>query len=539
MNSSRLAGLGAPAPAPPVIDVPPGGSKLIRVITRLNMGGAARHAILLTRYARVPRGASLLVTGEVERHEEDLLHLAQANGVRLVRISTLRNSAGLREDVASFIHLYRLFRRERPVIVDLHLTKARVLGGVAARLAGVPVVLETFHGTLFEGYYDRVRTTILVSIERLLARFMDGIIVVSESVAADLIARRVVPRDRTYVIPLGLDLEQIGAKSAPGKLRAILAMDDRSPLVGVVARLVPIKGLRSFIEAAAIIAQAEPDARFVIIGDGPERPALERQAEALGLAARLTLLGWRRDVEDLYPEIDVVVLPSKNEGTPASLIEAMAAGRAVVATRAGGVPDVVTDEVDGLVVPVGDPPALATAILQLLRDPQRRRQLGEAARQTALLRFSINRLVVDMERLYQSLLPDGGEGWPRRRPGPAARPADTRPTPPPRSNRLGWRVVSASWAMGILIESVWPVGAWFRPLEAGRHLVAFAVLTLLLRRVPLPLRSAVLLSFLYGLVMEIIQIPLPYRSGRLSDLLVNMVGIAAAGAVQWVVDATR
>ncbi|MGH2395667.1 MAG: glycosyltransferase family 4 protein [bacterium] len=375
------------------------------MITRLNIGGVAFHAILLTRHVGKLEGRSLLVAGEVDPHEGDMLNLALSNGIRVVKIATLRNSAGLREDLASFIGLYRLFRRERPSIADLHMTKARVLGGIAARLAGVPIVLETFHGTLFEGYYGPLRTKILVAVERIIARLMDGIIAVSERVAADLVARRIAPRERIHVILPGLDLDRFDASSAAGRLRASLGVNDGSPIVGVVARLVPIKGLQTFVAAAALVAKAVPSARFVIIGDGPERLALELQSKALGLSDRLTLIGWRRDVEDLYQDIDVVVLPSKNEGTPVTVIEAMAAGRAIVATQVGGVPDVVTSGVDGILVSAGDIQALAEAIVQLLRDPQRRCQMGKAARQTAQCRFSIDRLVTDIDGLYRSLLP--------------------------------------------------------------------------------------------------------------------------------------
>jgi glycosyltransferase involved in cell wall biosynthesis len=492
--------------------------KVVRVITRLNIGGPAVHAVLLARRLGNGEGPAVLVTGEVEPHEGDMRHLAEAAGLRLVRIPTLRNSAGLREDLLSLIHLYRVFRRERPTIAHLHLTKARVLGGIAARLAGVPVVLETFHGTLFDGYFGRVKTRILLGVERLIARLMDGIIAISDRVAADLVARRVAPADRIQVVPLGLDLGRFETPAATGRLRAALGVDAGTPLVGAVARLVPIKGLQTFVEAAAIVVGAEPRARFAIVGDGPERPALERQVKALALADHLTMLGWRRDVADLYPDLDVVVQPSLNEGTPLTLIEAMAAGRAVVATRVGGVPDLVTDGADGVLVPAGNAPALAEAVVRLLGDPQQRRRLGEAARHTARRRFSSDRLVSDMDALYRACT------------------GHRQTTVSHRRTLLYWRATAVLWAAGILGVSIAPIGPWPRPLEAARHVLAFAGLTFLLRRAPLPLSAAAALSFIYGLAMEVIQIPIPYRSGRLVDLFVDIVGIAAAGLVLWMAD---
>ncbi len=373
--------------------------KVFCVITRLNIGGSAQHVILVAHHLNGPRWACSLVTGRVDAHEGDMMDLAYVRRVEPVVISTLRNGAGPTADLASLFRLYRLFRRERPAIVDLHLFKARLLGGIAARLAGVPVVVETFHGTQFAGYYRPVASWVLLWIERLLARLMDAVVVVSDEVGRELIRQKVIHPRKVHVIPLGLELNRF-MQTPRGMLQRELGMPESVPLVGLVGRLVPIKGVRYFIAAAARVALALPQARFVVIGDGPERDALERQSRHAGLGDRLIFLGWRRDVEWLYPDLDVVVLSSLNEGTPVSIIEAMAAGRPVVATQVGGIPDLIQDGVTGLLVPPRDSAAIATAVVRLLRDAGERQRLGAAARRAVTPRFTAARMARDMDTLY-------------------------------------------------------------------------------------------------------------------------------------------
>ncbi len=379
--------------------------RVLNVITRLNIGGAAQHVILLTKCLNGQEWASTLVTGQVDPHEGDMTELAYAEHLDPIVLSTLRNGAGPVADVISFVRLYRLFRRERPTVVHLHLLKARFLGGIAARLAGVPLITETFHGTLFADYFHPIVARVLIGLERLLARQMSAVIAVSDEVAHEVIRVKVAGPDKVRVIPLGLDLDRfVEAAHRRGILRTELGLSDHAPLVGTVGRLVPIKGVRDFITAVARLVHAVPEAHFVIIGDGSERSRLEDQVTKAGLRSRVSFLGWRRDLERIYPDLDVVVLASLHEGTPVSLIEAMAAGRPVVATRVGGVPDVVQNDVTGLLIPSRNPEALANAVLRLLTNMNERRRMGMTAQARVYPRFTASRLAVDMEALYRELL---------------------------------------------------------------------------------------------------------------------------------------
>lgn len=378
--------------------------RVLRVITRLNIGGPAQHAVLLTAGLERLGWQTSLIIGRVAPDEGDMGDLAGRAGVEPVVIGSLRNGAGPLADLRTLASLYRLFRRERPAIVHLHLLKARLLGGLAARWARVPILVETFHGTLLAGYYSPPVTRLLAWVERALARKMDAVVAVSPAVARELADARVAPEARVHVIPLGLDLERFRSVGVQPTLRRALTVSEGVPLIGTVGRLVPIKGLDIFVDAAALIHRALPAAHFIIVGDGPLRAELTRRARAAGLSGQVHFLGWRRDLEALYPDLDLLMLTSLNEGTPVSIIEAMAAGRAVVATRVGGVGDVIEDGATGVLVPPRDPVALAAAALSLLREPERRRQMGEAARAAVLPRFGAGRLVADTDALYRRLL---------------------------------------------------------------------------------------------------------------------------------------
>jgi glycosyltransferase involved in cell wall biosynthesis len=175
-------------------------------------------------------------------------------------------------------------------------------------------------------------------------------------------------------------------------------------LIGIVGRLFPIKNHALFIEAAARIAAVEPAARFVVVGDGTLRPALAQQARRLGIGDRVLFTGWRTDLPRIYADLDVLVVSSNNEGTPLSAIEAMAARCPVVATRVGGIPDIITDELTGRLVLPGEVEGIAGAVLDLLADPENALRIAGNAMTEARQRFDVKRLIQDMDGLYRELL---------------------------------------------------------------------------------------------------------------------------------------
>lgn len=383
--------------------------KILRIMDRLNTGGPAIHAVLLTKHMNpggsAPHWRTVLVAGQVGENEGSMEWLAEREGVRFVSVPSLGRELHPLKDLSTFWSLFKIIRAERPDVVHTHKSKAGAVGRVAAWLCGVPVIVHTFHGHVLHGYFSETKSKIFRLIERAMAALSHRIIAVSPKVKDDLIRHGVADAGKIGVVYLGLDLGAFErSKRNAGGLRAELKLPSETPLIGLVARLVPIKNIPMFLAAAKLVLAGRPDARFVVAGDGELKDELMALAERQGVAERVSFLGFRADLERIYPDLDVLCLTSDNEGSPVSLIEGLAAGCAAVSTNVGGVTDVLEDGRCGVLVPAGNAKALADAVLDLLKDPARRSALGEAGRVSAR-RFSIERLVVDLDNLYKSLMP--------------------------------------------------------------------------------------------------------------------------------------
>jgi len=376
--------------------------RILRIIARLNVGGPAIHVSLLTARLGPPEFESVLVCGNVGPDEGDMTYYAQALGVTPVLIPALGRELHPLRDLATLWALYRLIRRLRPDVVHTHTAKAGFVGRLAAWLAGVPVIVHTFHGHVLRGYFGPAKTRLFLLLERLTGRMADAIITLTGSLRDELAdVYRVAPRDKFHVLGLGLELEPFAATPRRcGAFRAMWGLPPDAPLVGIVGRLAPIKNHALFLEAAARVREAVPAARFVIVGDGETRAEVEAQIARLGLAGAVTLTGWQRDLTPVYSDLDVLVISSNNEGTPVAVIEALAGGCPVVATAVGGVPALLEDGQFGALVPPEDPAALAGAIVATLRTPPDTRR----AQAAMLERYSIDRLSRDLAGLYRELL---------------------------------------------------------------------------------------------------------------------------------------
>lgn len=383
--------------------------RVLRAITRLNIGGPAIHAILLTQGLQNDRFSSVLVTGLEGPREGSMRDLATRRGVQPRVLRELGREVSPLNDLKAVLAMYRLMRGSRPHIVHTHMAKAGTAGRLAARLAGVPIVVHTFHGHTFHSYWGPVKSAVFLQIERTLGALTDRVVAITDAQKADIAEYGVAPLNKIVTIPLGLEIEpMLEAAQHRGRFRTELGLPPDRPTIGIVARLVPIKAHEVFLEAASRIRATVPGATFLIIGDGERRAELEALAIQLGVADATRFLGWRDDMREVYADLDVVTLCSNNEGSPVALIEALAAARPVVSTRVGGVPNVVADGESGLLVPPRDPAAFAEAVLALLRDPERAAQLGEAGRRTVFPRHASSRLVADVERLYLDLAREKG-----------------------------------------------------------------------------------------------------------------------------------
>ncbi|HLW47015.1 MAG TPA: glycosyltransferase family 4 protein [bacterium] len=381
--------------------------RIARVITRLNIGGPSRHVMTLTSALNDGRFRSRLICGIPTPNEGDLTAEARAGGYPLVQIRALRNDAGLIAALATMQTLYREFRTMRPHIVHLHQFKARFLGALAARAAGVPHVVQTYHGTLLQGYFLPPLATAVTLLERLLGRWLvHHTIAISPEVCRQLVERGMVDPHRITVIRLGLSLTPLLTPPESGDaFRREIDIPTDALLIGFVGRLAPIKGADLFLEAAEeLIRTMERPVYAVIVGDGPERQHLEAQARRAAIDSRIIFTGWRRDLRAVYWGIDVLAVTSRSEGTPVVAMEAMAARRAVVATRVGGIPDIIQDGRTGLLIEPGNPQRLAAALQQVLEDVALRQRLGLAAQQSVYPAYDETTLCRAMREYYARLL---------------------------------------------------------------------------------------------------------------------------------------
>jgi glycosyltransferase involved in cell wall biosynthesis len=383
--------------------------KVLRVIARLNMGGPALHVAYLAAGLRERGYDTTLVAGTLARGEDSMAFVAEELGVRVERVPELGREIAPLRDLRAAGELAALIRRERPQILHTHTAKAGAVGRVAALLAGdarPPIVVHTFHGHVLRGYFDPVRTQGFRLLERWLATTTTKLIAVSPQVRDDLVALGVAPAEKFAVIRLGIELERrvetdAGARAAT---RRLLGVPDEAFVVGWIGRMTGVKNTDAVLEAFRRLQDDGVDAYLCMVGDGPDRDKVERRAHELGVVRRCLFLGYQEDVARFYDAIDVLLLPSVNEGTPVSVIEALAAERPAIATRVGGIPDVVRDGVDGFLVDSGEPDDLAERLAELAADPPRRAAMGEAGRARVLERYAVDRLVDDVDALYRELL---------------------------------------------------------------------------------------------------------------------------------------
>jgi glycosyltransferase involved in cell wall biosynthesis len=382
--------------------------KVLRVIARLNMGGPALHVTYLTAGLRERGYDTTLVAGSLARGEDSMEFVADELGVRVERLPGLRRDISPFRDLVAVVRLAQLIRRERPTILHTHTAKAGAVGRVAALLAGdarPPIVVHTFHGHVLRGYFGPFRTFGFRLLERLLARVTTALVAVSPEVRDDLVGLGVAPREKFTVVRLGIELQQrVADRDGREETRRLLGIAPDRFMVGWIGRMTGVKRTSDVLLAFRELRERGVDACLCLVGDGPEREQVERRAHELGIMRSTFFLGYQEDVAPFYAAFDALILPSGNEGTPVSAIESLAAGRPVVATRVGGVPDVVRDGEDGYLVDAGAVDQLADALARLAEDGALRERMGAAGRARVLPRYSVDRLVDDVDRLYRALL---------------------------------------------------------------------------------------------------------------------------------------
>jgi glycosyltransferase involved in cell wall biosynthesis len=385
-------------------------AKVIHVITRLDNGGSAQNTLLTAIRHDRARFEPLVVVGDTgpwndqggRRATEDNCRRLEKAGVRWKMIPSLGRSIQPLRDVATFWSLVRLFKREQPQVVHTHTSKAGVLGRLAAWIARVPVVVHTPHGHVFYGHFGRIASWLFLQVERLLALMSTKLIALTEAERDEHLALAVGTSRQFAVVPSGIDLLRFRgvAKRRPSWFTCPAG----TAVVGSVGWFAPVKGHTFLIEALAKVKTRVPNVCLVLVGNGRSLDDLRTLSKRLGLDQTVQFITDCQEVEQCLAGMDLYVQPSLNEGMGRALIEAMAAGLPVIASKVGGIPAIVADRYNGLLVPPGDAEALAAALLTLLTSPQLAHRLGAAASRTVGERFGAGAMVQAIESQYDQAL---------------------------------------------------------------------------------------------------------------------------------------
>lgn len=374
------------------------------MVTRLDLGGAQQNTLYTVEHLDPARYEAVLLCGRGGQLDPEAEALSRRDPpVRLRFVEDLVREANPVRDLAALFQLERMFSEERPDVVHTHSSKAGILGRAAARLAGVPAVVHTFHGF---GFHDRMSPPVkafYLGLERAAARWADRLVFVSKANMEVAAAEGLGEPSSWSLIRSGVRLAGLPAKVDRGAVKAALGVRLHKPLVVGVGNLKPQKNAEDFLAVAEAVLARVPEASFAFVGDGPLRPRLEARALAKGLHAKVRFLGWRRDVPELLAASDVFLLTSLWEGLPRALVEAMRSGLPCACYGVDGVRDLLVDGVNGFSAPAGDRARLADGVVRLLEDPALRRRMGDAAAASVGPEFDIDRMVREQESLIDSL----------------------------------------------------------------------------------------------------------------------------------------
>ncbi|HSV88477.1 MAG TPA: glycosyltransferase family 4 protein [Bacteroidales bacterium] len=391
--------------------------RVLRILNRFNLGGPTYNASYLSAF--LPgEFETMLIGGKNDPTEKNSEYIPCQFGIKPVILDNMRREVNPVKDLAAYLQLLKIIKNYRPHIVHTHASKAGALGRLASKQAGVPVVLHTFHGHVFDGYFGKTGALAYRNIERLLAGISDGIIAISQAQKHDLANKyKICQEDKIRIIPLGFDLDRFtqNREEKRDRFRNEYRLEPNEVAIGIIGRLVPVKNHALFLEAIKIVKEkSKKPIRVFIVGDGESRLQTEQTAKLLNLdytdwskqskICTITFTGWITEMDWLMAGMDIIALSSINEGTPVSLIEAQAAGKAIVTTNVGGISNVVIPDKTALLSDNYSPGEFAGNLLRLTENDGLREEMGRLGWDSVSKKFSYRRLVDETASYYHELL---------------------------------------------------------------------------------------------------------------------------------------
>ncbi len=383
--------------------------KVLRIINRFNIGGPTYNATFLTRFLS-DEFETQLIGGLPEINEADSLHVLEEYGVTPILIEEMKRNPSLMNDIKAFFRIRKIIKSYRPHIVHTHASKAGAIGRLAAKSCGVPVIVHTFHGHVFHSYFGIIKTQLVKTIERFLARLSTGIIVISELQKEEIVSQfNIVKSKKVEVIPLGFDLakfhQNLEIKRANVREKYRIQSDEIA--IAIVGRLAPIKNHFLFLNVVEkALAKTSQKLKVFIVGDGDMKASISQRVSEINAqyGAVIEMTSWEKDIATFNAGMDIICLSSNNEGTPVSLIEAQAANIPVISTNVGGVSDVVKEGETGYIVPKENEDAFLEKLLFLIENENIRKKMSQNGWNYVQDKFSYITLVKNTEKYYQRLL---------------------------------------------------------------------------------------------------------------------------------------
>lgn len=385
--------------------------KILHIITRMDMGGSAQNTLLTCQGLDPEKYRVILAFGlsresRMTEAEENTvaegLNMAAERGVRIVRISALVRKIDPIRDIRALYSLWQMIRKERPDIVHTHSSKAGILGRLAARLAGVPRVIHTPHGHVFHGHFGPAASRLFFRLEKAFAGFTDIMVALTEGERTDYILRSLCEPEKLVTIHSGVDIDKyLSARVDVNRKKKRLGIKTGGWIVGTVGWLLPIKGPVHLLNAMKHVWEEYPDTVLVYVGKGDLEDQLREMTVSMNADDKTVFTGWRNDVHEIMRVLDIFVLPSLNEGMGRVLVEAMSAGCAIVASRIGGIPDLVFHEENGLLVSPGDEEGIARAIIRLIKNPDESDAFRQKGKKMCH-QFSVQAMTQKIEALYET-----------------------------------------------------------------------------------------------------------------------------------------
>lgn len=391
--------------------------KVVRIINRFNLGGPTYNVCYLSKYMS-DDFETLLIGGEKDESEESSEFIIKSLELNPIIISEMKRKINFKNDYAAYKKIKKIIRDYKPDIVHTHASKAGALGRLAAYSCGVPIIIHTFHGHIFHSYFGKLKTLFYKNIERYLAKITTKIIAISEKQKQELVVEHhICKAEKIQVIPLGFDLSKFQENMDEKRkiFRKRYNVDENEIVISIIGRLVPVKNHTLFLKAIKIVAEKSSfNIRAFIIGDGESRNDIEKLAEEDNIPfvnalkstekSLLTFTSWIKEIDVALAGSDIIALTSFNEGTPVSLIEAQAAGKAIVTTNVGGIENMVIPGETALLCESDQYIPFAKQLLKLTENANFRAKMSEKSYLHIIEKYHYKRLVKDMEELYRNLL---------------------------------------------------------------------------------------------------------------------------------------